>query len=488
MLRLWAEGIAETEFMEGKMWNLLWTLAVVVVSVSGAVEGKQVSEKENWIQRAADQVKWLPGQPPVVLNQWAGYVNVGEDVGRYLFYFLSESPKNASGKPLVLWLNGGPGCSSLGVGWALEMGPFRVRENGTGLETNTHSWVRYANVLFLETPVGVGFSYSDDPKENHSSGDSITAEDNYMFLLRWLDRFPEYKDRDLYITGESYAGHYIPQLASLIHQRNRDSEQKINLKGMMVGNPSTDQYYDSIGTIDFWLAHSMISPQTHDQFMKVCNFTNCCSPQCNEVYNYAQQVEIGGIDYYAINALACNTDQNGNPLRRRLSQAFKATTKNNPFLGFRAGYDPCVSNSPEIYFNRKDVQEALHANVSGEIPYNWTSCSMDLSWTDSATTVLPLWEELIAAGYKIWIYSGDNDAVVPVTGTIYAIESLNLPITNRWYAWYHKTQVAGRTQWYKGVTFATVRGAGHEVAVTQPGRFLALFKYFLAGTELPPDP
>lgn len=104
---MWAEGIAETEFMEGKMWNLLWTLAVVVVSVSGAVEGKQVSEKENWIQRAADQVKWLPGQPPVVLNQWAGYVNVGEDVGRYLFYFLSESPKNASGKPLVLWLNGG---------------------------------------------------------------------------------------------------------------------------------------------------------------------------------------------------------------------------------------------------------------------------------------------------------------------------------------------------------------------------------------------
>lgn len=112
-----------------------------------------------------------------------------------------------------------------------------------------------------------------------------------------------------------------------------------------MGNPSTDQYYDSIGTIDFWLAHSMISPQTHDQFMKVCNFTNCCSPQCNEVYNYAQQVEIGGIDYYAINALACNTDQNGNPLRRRLSQAFKATTKNNPV---RDQFCPCTFRSFSI--------------------------------------------------------------------------------------------------------------------------------------------
>lgn len=73
-----------------------------------------------------------------------------------------------------------------------------------------------ANMLFLESPAGVGFSYSNTTSDYNNTGDSSTAADAYTFLINWLERFPEYKSRDFFITGESYGGHYIPQLANTI--------------------------------------------------------------------------------------------------------------------------------------------------------------------------------------------------------------------------------------------------------------------------------
>lgn len=91
-----------------------------------------------------------------------------------------------------------------------------------------------ANVIFLESPAGVGFSYANRTS-NHTTGDEQTAQESYTFLVNWLERFPEYKAREMYITGESYAGHYVPQLASLIIQNNKITNQTvINLKGIAV--------------------------------------------------------------------------------------------------------------------------------------------------------------------------------------------------------------------------------------------------------------
>ena len=95
-----------------------------------------------------------------------------------------------------------------------------------------------ANILFLESPAGVGFSYSNRTSDYDKSGDKQTAEDNYTFLLNWLERFPEYKTRDFYITGESYAGHYVPQLSQKILHNNKITNQTvINLKGIAVSPP-----------------------------------------------------------------------------------------------------------------------------------------------------------------------------------------------------------------------------------------------------------
>ncbi|XP_059635587.1 serine carboxypeptidase 1-like [Cornus florida] len=186
--------------------------------------------------RAADKIDALPGQPGGVdFDQYAGYVTVDPKAGRELFYYFVESPQKSSSKPLVLWLNGGPGCSSLGYGAMQELGPFRVKSDGKTLFRNDYAWNNVANVLFLESPAGVGFSYSNTSDDYDNAGDKSTADDSHTFLLNWLERFPQYKTRDFFITGESYAGHYVPQLAYTILSRNKNTNQtKINLKGIAV--------------------------------------------------------------------------------------------------------------------------------------------------------------------------------------------------------------------------------------------------------------
>lgn len=94
-----------------------------------------------------------------------------------------------------------------------------------------------ANVIFLESPAGVGFSYSNTSSDYDNAGDTTTAIDTYTFLVNWLERFTQYKSRAFFIAGESYAGHYVPQLASTILYNNENTNQTvINLKGIAVSS------------------------------------------------------------------------------------------------------------------------------------------------------------------------------------------------------------------------------------------------------------
>ena len=99
--------------------------------------------------------------------------------------------------------------------------------------------------------------------------------------------------------------------------------------------------------------------------------------------------------------------------------------------------------------------------------------------------MLDVYQELIESGLRIWVFSGDTDAVIPVTSTRYSIDALKLPTVGPWRAWYEDGQVGGWTQEYKGLTLVTVRGAGHEVALHRPKQALTLVKSFLAGTSMP---
>lgn len=101
-----------------------------------------------------------------------------------------------------------------------------------------------SNVIFLESPAGVGFSYSNTSSDYVNVGDKKTAEDSYTFLINWLERFPQYKTRDFFITGESYSGHYVPQLAyTILSNNNKTNQTVINLKGIAVS--SSPRYFNS---------------------------------------------------------------------------------------------------------------------------------------------------------------------------------------------------------------------------------------------------
>ncbi|KAK4778320.1 hypothetical protein SAY87_018507 [Trapa incisa] len=426
-----------------------------------------------------DKITALPGQPGNVgFAQYSGYVTVNQQAGRALFYWLIESPasRGPASRPLVLWLNGGPGCSSVAYGLAEEIGPFRIRPDGRTLYLNPYAWNNLANILFLESPAGVGFSYTNTTSDLYNAGDKRTAEDAYTFLVNWFERFPQYKHRDFYITGESYAGHYVPQLSQIVYERNKGIQNPvINLKGFMVGNAVTDDYHDYIGTFEYWWTHGLISDSTYKSLRTACDSGSSQHPSmdCLKALNIAE-AEQGNIDPYSIFTRPCNSTAS---LKQNLRGHY-------PWMS--RAYDPCTERYSQIYFNLPEVQRALHANVTG-ISYQWKTCSdiVGTYWTDSPLSMLPIYQELIAAGVRIWVFSGDTDSVVPLTATRYSIDALKLATITNWHPWYDNGKVGGWSQIYKGLTFVSVTGAGHEVPLHRPRQAFILFRSFLTNKQMP---
>ncbi|XP_048231395.1 serine carboxypeptidase-like 28 [Ricinus communis] len=441
------------------------------------ISARLISNKE---EQERDRIIKLPGQPPnVYFSQYSGYVTVDPLAGRALFYWLIEAPKMArpKSKPLVLWLNGGPGCSSVAYGASEEVGPFRVRSDGKTLYLNPYTWNKVANLLFLDSPAGVGFSYSNTSSDIYAVGDKRTSQDAYKFLINWFKRFPQYNHRPFYIAGESYAGHYIPELSQIIVRRNKGIKNPvINFQGFLLGNPLIDDYYDNIGTHEYWWNHGLISDSTYEDLKKSCTNETFLFPK-NECYDALDQAysEFGDINPYSIYSPPCyDSATQIHHLNSSLPWKFR-------------GNDECVVMNTKRYMNLPEVQKALHANIT-LIPHPWVTCSSAIrgNWSDSPKSMLPIFKELIAAGIRIWVFSGDTDAVLPLTATRYSINALNLSINTNWYAWYDDhQQVGGWSQVYKGLTYVTVRGAGHEVPLTQPQLALSLFKQFLQNQPMP---
>ena len=114
---------------------------------------------------------------------------------------------------MVVWLTGGPGCSSE-VAIFGENGPFSVNDD-LSLKRNEFSWNNNANVIYVDQPVGTGFSKAKILDYTHSEKE--IADEFYQFLVKFIAKYPEFNSRELFITGESYAGHYIPAISAFIH-------------------------------------------------------------------------------------------------------------------------------------------------------------------------------------------------------------------------------------------------------------------------------
>ncbi|WJX58317.1 Serine carboxypeptidase-like 42 [Trifolium repens] len=434
-----------------------------------------------------DLVVSLPGQPKVEFSQYAGYIDIDVKHGRSLFYYFVEADHQPHKKPLTLWLNGGPGCSSIGGGAFTELGPFFPNGDGRGLRKNSMSWNRASNLLFVESPAGVGWSYSNTASD-YNIGDASTANDMLLFFLKWYEKFPTYRSRDLFLTGESYAGHYIPQLANAILDYNAHSTgYKFKLKGVAIGNPLLNLDRDAQATYDYFWSHGMISDEIGLAITKDCDFDDYTfasphnvSESCNNAISDANKIVGDYINNYDVILDVCYPSIVQQELRLK-----KMATK------ISVGVDVCMSYERRFYFNLPEVQKALHANRTN-LPYPWSMCSgvLNYSDTDPNINMLPILKRIVQNHIPVWVFSGDQDSVVPLLGSRTLIRELahdlKFKITVPYGAWFHKGQVGGWvTEYGNLLTFATVRGAAHMVPYAQPSRALHLFSSFVNGRRLP---
>ncbi|KAG7670876.1 hypothetical protein KSW81_004306 [Nannochloris sp. 'desiccata'] len=520
------------------------------ILVASQNSNKHTSDAEQ------DRVTSLPGAGDLDFELFAGqvmYITVDEDAERALFYTLAESSSPQPDKdPLVLFLNGGPGCSSIGGGFLSELGPFYPTPEGVSLVKNDYAWNQLANVVFLESPAFVGWSYSNT-SEDAVVGDERTAKDTYEFLLRFLTRFPKYQDRPFWLAGESYAGHYLPNLSVEILdglKNKKHDKDHLNFKGFLLGNPLTVPEIDSRGALRFWYTHGIISEDSYHGALENCDLTKHeplklfaekagavadldeeteegtrfvrsnrklsreifdadhgigsngdDDRQKCEAYIIQAMDEMAGINIYDIYADVClDEDQQINKKQFSISNNISGgggggDADGGAFLSFflkqppQPRYDPCISNEVEIYMNRPDVQMAFNANSSGhQQPGPWVTCTprVEYSRKDVLTSMLPVYDQLLGSGLEFLVYSGDIDAIVPIIGTRRWIRKLGLEVEEKWRAWRSATgQVAGwMVKYSEGLTFASVRGAGHMVPYTQAERAFHMFSKWVHGKPL----
>lgn len=450
-----------------------------------------------------DQITNLPGTESfsVTFRQFSGYLNVSAT--KNMHYWFVESIKDPKNDPLLLWTNGGPGCSGL-VGFFWELGPFKPNED-LSLSFNKYSWNLVANILFIEAPCGVGFSYSTAEyafNTDYRIGDDQTAKDNYILLQEFYKRFPQYVSNSLYLTSESYGGHYIPTLAKVISNENKISTNtKLNLKGLAIGNPFTTLYSGSQSMYETFWAHQLISKPLWDAYNQKC-LPNFYSRDCLRVQN-EMDAEVGERNYYGLDYPICTkkSSVSGNNKEQglwllhyqRQNQELKlerekpndgdiSSTFVTPSRSMR--YDPCVDDHTRKYLNQPAVKRAIHVHAD----ISWDKCSdmINYKYEDMDTSMVPLYNELISdnPALKILIYSGDDDSVCSTLGTQSWIWDLGYTaIRPTWQTYYFNGQPSGSiTNWKNTkLVFMTVHGAGHEVPLFKPDVALQMITDFLSG-------
>ncbi len=223
---------------------------------------------------------------------YAGYLKLTDKKSFYYTYFPSE--QNPSKDPLVVRVSAGPGCSSIYSAY-YSKGPFTFVRDTTEFRVNPFNWNKKANVLFIEGPAGVGYSFGEDTDH----GDEELVIDYYISLLRFYEKFPELKHLDVHLTGEQYAGIIVPKLAVAILEAQKAEDvpawEKINLSGIFLNNPCTlneecDEHEKySEFEVEFLHSRYFISDEEHKDFKAACSAdrkSEACEKAAEQIRNY----------------------------------------------------------------------------------------------------------------------------------------------------------------------------------------------------------
>uniref|UniRef100_A0A8C0U8Y0 Carboxypeptidase n=1 Tax=Cyanistes caeruleus TaxID=156563 RepID=A0A8C0U8Y0_CYACU len=407
-------------------------------------------------------------------RHFSGYLCAGP--GKYLHYWFVEAQSNPQSSPLVLWLNGGPGCSSM-EGFLKEHGPFLI-----------------ANILYVESPAGVGFSYSDDKK--YATNDTEVAHNNYLALKDFLRLFPEYSKNDLFLTGESYGGVYIPTLAEWVMQ-----DPSLNLKGIAVGNGLSSYEINDNSLVYFAYYHGLLGTELWKDLQEFCCSQGKCNFHDNSNLNCTlkmgemiQIVEESGLNIYNLYA-PCDggvpgsmryegdyliTHDLGNsfirmPLRFSWRQVSSGKVRMDP---------PCTnSTAPSMYLNSPEVRKALH--ISPEAP-EWQVCSFDVNRSYKRLYMQMNEQYLKLLGttkYRILVYNGDVDMACNFLGDEWFVDSLCQKVQVARRPWLYtengENQIGGFVKEFTNIAFLTVKGAGHMVPTDRPLAAFTMFCRFI---------
>ncbi|CAG8949811.1 hypothetical protein HYFRA_00004135 [Hymenoscyphus fraxineus] len=370
---------------------------------------------------AADYfVHSLPGAPEgPLLKMHAGHVEINPEHNGNMFFWHFQNRHIANKQRTVIWLNGGPGCSSED-GALMEVGPYRLGDqtHGPKLTLNPGSWDEFANLMFVDNPVGTGFSYVNT--DSYLQDLPEMAQQFVTFLEKWFAMFPEYEHDDIYIAGESYAGQHIPYISQAILARNKKgAKHQWNLKGMLIGNGwiSPEEQYKAYLTYSY--ERGLVQHGT-----EIAKRLESQQAVCMSALN-----ENGGKD--RVDIPKCE---------QILQSILKETQKKGPNgemqctnmydIRLTDTYPSCGMNWPPDldqvtpYLRRKDVTEALHINAGKTT--GWTECSGAVGSAFRAKQSKPSIQILpeLLKEVPIVLFSGAEDLICNHIGTEDLISNL----------------------------------------------------------------
>ncbi|KAK7412973.1 hypothetical protein VNO78_04770 [Psophocarpus tetragonolobus] len=400
------------------------------------------------------------------LGHHAGYYSLPHSKAARMFYFFFESRNNNKDDPVVIWLTGGPGCGSE-LALFYENGPFHIANN-LSLIWNDYGWDQASNILFVDQPTGTGFSYTSDDRDIRHDEAGV-SNDLYDFLQEFFKAHPEFVKNDFYITGESYAGHYIPALASQVNKGNKQNEGiHINLKGFAIGNGLTNPAIQYSAYPDYALENGIITKSEHDEISKLIPGCVQAAKTCEAQGGRSCHTALDTCEVIFERILGIAGDINYYDIRKKC-------------IGHLC-YD---FHNLETLLNLQKVKSALGVDAGIE----FVSCSntvytaMEQDWMQNLDVGIPA---LLEDGIKLLVYAGEEDFICNWLGNsrwVQAIEWSGQKAfgTSPTVKFVVDGAEAGSLNSYGPLSFLKVHGAGHMVPMDQPKAALQMLKSWMGG-------
>ncbi|XP_003430729.1 probable serine carboxypeptidase CPVL isoform X2 [Ornithorhynchus anatinus] len=400
--------------------------------------------------------------PGANVKSYSGYLTVNETYNSNLFFWFFPAQIQPENAPVVLWLQGGPGGSSM-FGLFVEHGPYIVNKNLT-LCDRDFSWTSKFSMIYIDNPVGTGFSFTTDNRGYAVNQDDV-ARDLYSALTQFFQLFPEYQKNDFYATGESYAGKYVPAISHFIHTHNPTAKLKINLKGIAIGDGFSDPASLIGGYADFMYQIGLLDEKQREYFQK----------QCDEILKHIKKGN--WIKAFEIFDSLLNGDQQSVP------SFFQNATGCSNYFNFLQCQEPEEDSYFMKFLSLPEVRKAIHV---GNLTFNDGAEVEKHLLEDVMKSVKPCLVDIMN-NYRVLIYSGQLDIIVAAPLTEHFLTTVEWKGTqeylkankNIWKIQLSDTEVAGYVRQVNDFHQVIVRGGGHILPSDQPARTFDMMNRFI---------